>query len=336
MKPLGYDIIHYGVEGAETDSNTHINVMTQDEQIELMGHDHSDKTRFYGDDATSNTKLYEVFNTRLRDLLKERVSNTDLVLLPFGHGHWQAVGGQGYNLVESGIGYPHVYSEARFKVFESNAWMHVHQGKANRNGNNYEWVIPNYFDLDQWTLEDKPDDYIAYLGRICDVKGLQTVVALAKELPNQKFIICGQGDPKPYLLYPNIEYKEPIHGMERNTFLGKAKALIMPSQFTEPFGGVAVEAQLCGTPVLSTTFGAFTETIEDEITGFRCYTLGDFIAGYNRIDELDRYYISERARTLYGFERVGKMYDRAFKQIDDLHRDGWYSKRSIFNRNPVE
>jgi hypothetical protein len=28
--------------------------------------------------------------------------------------------------------------------------MHYHQGKEGRNGKNYEWVVPNYYDLDDW------------------------------------------------------------------------------------------------------------------------------------------------------------------------------------------
>ena len=85
---------------------------------------------------------------------------------------------------------------------------------------------------------------------------------------------------------------------------------------------------LCGTPLLSVSYGAFTETIEDEVTGFRCHTLGDWLAALAHAPMLDRAYIAERARRLYGFNRVGKMYDRAFKQIADLHGEGWYSSHS--------
>jgi glycosyltransferase involved in cell wall biosynthesis len=328
MKPFGYEIVHYGVEGAEVDCER-VTIMSRAEQMELMGGKRDEKA-FVGDVANIDSLLYHRFNQRLREALLDRVLMRDLVLMPFGHGHGEAVRGLPFHCVESGIGYPDLYG-APFRIYESYAWLHWHQGRENRNGHNYEWVVPNYFDVDAWTANLDPDpNLVVYFGRICDIKGLPTVVEVARRRPDLRFVICGQGDPKPYLVADNIEYRPPISGRERSDLLGSAMAVIMPSVFTEPFGGVAVEAQLCGTPVLTTTYGAFTETVEDEVTGFRCHTLGDFLAGLERAPELNRAYIAARARALYGFERVGKMYDRAFRMIEDLRGNGWYSMRSAF------
>jgi glycosyltransferase involved in cell wall biosynthesis len=331
MRPLGYEIVHYGVEGAETEATEHVEIMTRAEQDMLRGHDGSDPAKFVGDDGRTDSPLYIEFNKRLRSALLDRVTQSDLVLLPFGHGHGQALDGLPFLMIESGIGYPTLYPPAQFKIFESYAWMHFHQGRENRGGKNYEWVIPNYFDVDDWDVELAPDmNTVVFLGRICEMKGMATVVEVAKHRPDLKFVISGQGDHKPYMVSPNIYYRAPLVGRERSEYLGNARACIMPTLFTEPFGGVAVEAMMCGTPVLSTTYGAFSETIEDEVTGFRCHTLGDFLSGLDRAPKLDRRYIAERARRLYGYDRVGKMYDRAFGQIADLRGAGWYTERGTW------
>lgn len=334
MKDRGYHIIHYGVEGAQTVADQQITIMSRAEQDQLRGHDGSDKAKFYSDDCNTEFPLYKEFNKRLRKVLMDTVTQSDIVLLPFGHGHQDALNNMPFIKLESGIGYPTLYTGAEFKIFESNAWMHYHQGKANRNGRNYEWVIPNYYKPSDWGIKSQPlpDAPVVYLGRITEQKGVSTVIEVAKRRPDIKFLIVGQGDPKPYLTERNVFYVPAVTHKMRNLLLSNARAVIMPTLFTEPFAGVSVEAQLCGTPVLSTAYGAFTETIEDEVTGFRCHTLGDFLAGLDRVQELDRGYIARRARSLYGYDRVSKMYDRVFQQIADLQGEGWYSSRSVFQR----
>ena len=84
------------------------------------------------------------------------------------------------------------------------------------------------------------------------------------------------------------------------------------------------------------SYGAFTETIEDGVTGFRCSTLGDFLAAIELADKLDRKYIRDRAVRLYSFQAVGKKYDAAFKQIADLRDEGWYKNvtHNVYLREP--
>jgi glycosyltransferase involved in cell wall biosynthesis len=332
MRNLGYEIVHYGVEGAETEADEQVTVMSRAEQVALLGHDGSDAARFYSDDARVDSPLYLEFNKRLRRVLLERVLMSDLVLLPFGHAHHTALDGLSYKLVECGIGYPTLYDRAPFKIFESSAWMHYHIGRENRPPRNYEWVIPNYFDVNEWNFQPEPiSDLVVFLGRIGEDKGLSVITEIAKRRPDLRFIICGQGDPSPYVA-PNVTYLPPIAGSVRSVLLGSARCVLMPTTFAEPFGGVSVEAQLCGTPVLSSHHGAFAETIEDERTGFRCHTLGDFMAALDRTLELDRSYVSNRARRLFGYERVGRLYDAAFQAIGDLDDEGWYSMRSMFSQ----
>ena len=86
---------------------------------------------------------------------------------------------------------------------------------------------------------------------------------------------------------------------------------------------MAVEAMLCGTPVISVDYGAMTETIQPGM-GFRCHTLGDWLDGVNAVESLDRRYIADTARKKYSLQACGAKYDKIFKQIDALNRKGWY------------
>jgi len=134
------------------------------------------------------------------------------------------------------------------------------------------------------------------------------------------------------LKHPNIVYKPPVSGTDRGEYLGSLQALIAPTLFTEPFCGVAVEAQLCGTPVMTTDYGAQTETVENFKTGVLCHTLQDYVVGVQLAvnGKFDRNYIRERAVSKYDMFNVGKKYEYAFKSIMDIHngKNGWYSPDS--------
>jgi glycosyltransferase involved in cell wall biosynthesis len=102
--------------------------------------------------------------------------------------------------------------------------------------------------------------------------------------------------------------------------------------YLEPFCGVNVEAQLCGTPVISSDYGAFVETVEQMKTGVRCHTLADFLYGINLAlqGHFDRTYIRARAQKLYDMYEVAHTYDYIFKTILDIYngQSGWYAKTS--------
>ena len=206
----------------------------------------------------------------------------------------------------------------------------------------YWFVIPNYYDIIEWPLSLNPDKkQIGYFGRICDIKGCNIFVEIAKHFPHITFILCGQGVPSKYLIKPNIIYKPPLHGLDRGVFLGSLTALIAPSMYLEPFCGVNVEAQLCGTPVLSNDCGAFVETIEPFKTGMLCHTLADYYDSIQMAldDKFDRKYINERATKLYDMYNVGKKYEYAFNTILNVYngQKGFYSTESYIDLlKPIE
>lgn len=324
MRKQGYDVIEYSNYGSESEATEHVEVLNEEEFESLYGsRQHSD---FYGDVAVVGSEGHQLFESKLIPRIYSHISANDIICHPFGHAHSRLLDiFTNHRHVETGIGYPTTMSNA-FHVYESYAWMHYHQGKEGRNGVNYEWVIPNYFDVDDWEPNYEPGSYLAFLGRICPMKGLDTI----KELANYTrwpILLCGQGDPSPWE-HERISYLGPISGKERSNFLRNARAALMPTVFTEPFGGSGVEAMLCGTPLISVDYGAFTETVIDGVTGFRCHTLGDWVDGVEKAGDLDRRQIADTARSRYNLDVCGKKYDRVFSDLYNLANSGWYTLRS--------
>lgn len=354
MMSRGFEVYHYGVETSNVESTKNINILSKTEWEELrivsyktlhpelsdndVREKLSNEKNFVGDLANYNTPLYQIFNIKLFNELKKyyRNTSTDIVCLPFGYSHDEAIKNLNVIAVETGIGYPESYKN--YRIFESYAWKHFNLGKSNINHpSNYWFVIPNYYNINEWPFILTPEKKrIGFFGRICNIKGMDIFVEIARRFLHIEFVICGQGSETPYIYAsPNIVYQKPIHGDERGKYLSELTAIITPSLYIEPFCGVNVEAQICGVPVIAQDFGAFVETIEPFKTGLLCHTLADYCYGIQMAldNKFDRTYIRERAIKKYDMYNVAYQYEYVFKSILDIHngKNGWYSPDSYIN-----
>jgi glycosyltransferase involved in cell wall biosynthesis len=122
--------------------------------------------------------------------------------------------------------------------------------------------------------------YIAYVGRLLEGKGTETLVAAWRHLPSVKLKIVGDGALRPALEAIaqcerlNIEFT----GVQDRTgvleTIENAELLIVPSECYEGFPMVIAESFACGTPVLASRIGSLEELIDEGVTG-RKFTAGD-------------------------------------------------------------
>lgn len=128
-------------------------------------------------------------------------------------------------------------------------------------------------------------NYVAYLGRIIEPKGVHLAIAAIQQYNVQypdkplKLKIAGkhyagnkdtywQEHIQPAIDDQTIEYLGYIKDTaSKQNFLGNATALLVPSTFAEPFGMVLIEALACGTPTIGLDSGAIPEVIEHQQTG---------------------------------------------------------------------
>jgi len=319
MARAGHQVIEYSNAGSESGAEEKIEILTEDEFRQFYGL--NSEQEFFGDRANIGSPGHTLFQQKLIREMIGRVEEEDIICHPFGHAHQTLLEIFPNNLhIETGIGYTTLMPTS-LKIYESYAWMHYHLGMEKRHGHNFEWVVPNYYDLDDWKVNTSHGDYLAFLGRITEIKGFDTIRAIADN-SSVPIVVCGQGNLDRWK-HPNITYMPPISGRARSNFLGSAKALLAPSIFVEPFCGMSVEAMLCGTPVISVDYGAMTETVQDGM-GFRCHTLADWLEAIEKVSDLDRGNIANIARSKYSLEVCGQKYSKIFKQAHSLYGNGWY------------
>jgi glycosyltransferase involved in cell wall biosynthesis len=75
---------------------------------------------------------------------------------------------------------------------------------------------------------------------------------------------------------------------DKGEFLGRARALLFPIDWPEPFGLVMIESLACGTPVIAFRGGSVDEILDDGVTGFIVDDLAAAVAAVGRIDTVDR------------------------------------------------
>ena len=325
IKAHGHTVYFYGVEGSQLTCDEFVQVSTQDILRKAYG-DYDRAKNFFQHNPTDIA--HTTFNKNAIDEILKRKQPRDILLCPMGNYQKPIADAVGLLTVESGIGYTGVFSEHR--VFESYAWMHYIYGLLQaEDGAWYDAVIPNYFDPKDFPYQPKKQDYLLYFGRIISRKGIQVASDVAKATGNQLYIV-GQGsleNSNEGIHLSNekhIVYHPAVGPEQRAGLLGNAKAVLMPTYYLEPFGGVNVEAQLCGTPVITSDWGAFPETVLHGITGYRCRVFEEFCWAVKNIDRIKPEKCHEWAKNNYSMERIGKMYEEYFQRMNHLHDKGWY------------
>jgi glycosyltransferase involved in cell wall biosynthesis len=141
----------------------------------------------------------------------------------------------------------------------------------------------------------------------------------------------GQGNINPYLNDDNRKYVEFIGSVtdikEKSDIISKAKASILATYYIEPFGNVNIESQLCGTPVITTDWGSFSETVLPGITGYRCRTFYDFLESARNINNIDPKNCHNWIKNNYTLDKIAKLYNQYFQRLHMMltNKDGWYS-----------
>ena len=325
-----WDMTLYTGDQCDATHCDHVPLYTAEEQHAWYGNIDANTLPTKAGIWDSNLEPWRVTNTRAVEAIRLRAEPHDIVCLTGGYAHKPIADALPEMLcVEHAAGYEGIF--APYVCFESYAWRHYLYGKHGWDGRYYDTVIPNFFDPDEWSVSESKDDYLLFVGRLVQRKGVLTALEIAKAT-GRRLLLAGSGviEARPgrvvceelTLEHPLVEYVGTLEAKERNELMGKAHAVLVPTSYVEPFGAVAVEAQLCGSPAITTNFGAFPETVADE---FRFDTLAEAVGCVEHADEVDPHVLSAAALARFSLEAIAPRYERWFENLNQLWDAGWYA-----------
>jgi glycosyltransferase involved in cell wall biosynthesis len=326
FKSQGHTVYFYGGEDSTVECDEFIQCISEEERHAVYG-DYDWKTNYFK--GRGPDPAYQIFNARAIQAINARKEKKDFLLCPGGSFNKPIADAVDLMTVEPGIGYEGVFS--KFKVFESYAWMHYIYGRLGQSdGGWYDAVIPSLFDETEFPLCIEKEDYFLFVGRHIQRKGLDIAVQVTKAL-STRLIVVGQGklvDPAMgvNITEPHVEHLGIVSHEKRASLMGHARAVFMPSYYLEPFGNVAIESMMCGTPVLTTDWGGFSETIQHGVTGYRCRTFEEFAWAAQHAGELDPVRIRDYTVANYSIGRIGRMYEEYWARLSRLWDGDWYSE----------
>ena len=179
-------------------------------------------------------------------------------------------------------------------------------------------------DTGNFVFREHPDDYLLFLGRFTEGKGVVHAIDVARRA-GMRLILAGGLDGaegqyyhdvvEPHVDGTSIVYYGEADFAAKLQLYGGARALLYPVQAPEPFGLVLAEAMACGTPVATLDCGAVREVVDEDITGVVFRDLAQMVAGLPRVLALDRRRVRERAVARFGADRMVDEYVAVYRKL---------------------
>ena len=303
MTKFGWHCIHYSIPGAEVDCEMVqcLDTITQDNDL--------------------NRKLY---NERAGREIALRKKPGDMILCFHG---WEnraaADANPDLKIVEPSIGYSPSAVFAPYRVFVSYANMHMYYGEAKMlmNPSWYDEVIYNPITASEFEYNENKSDYFLYFGRVIETKGLHIAIQ-ATEKAGAKLVIAGPGSIKDmgYNVTPSHVTEVGVcDSNQRRELMKRARAIIGPTYYVEPFGNMVVEGYMSGTPAITTDWGGFTENVVHGVTGYRCREMRDFVNAIKNIDKIDPKACRKWAIENCDDEVVHKKFNDYFNKLKEIN-----------------
>ncbi|HVP50340.1 MAG TPA: glycosyltransferase [Candidatus Bathyarchaeia archaeon] len=130
-------------------------------------------------------------------------------------------------------------------------------------------VRPNFLLRDAGARQAS-EDYVLFVGRICEEKGIRQLLGVFRRLGKIPLVVVGDGPMKAEAeraASANVLFAGALSAADTTARVKSARFLVFPSIGFETFGMTILEAAACGVATVGTRLGAIPELVQEGRTG---------------------------------------------------------------------
>ncbi len=189
---------------------------------------------------------------------------------------------------------------------------------------NWVGTVHNALSLSTWPFQVQKEDFALFLGRFHPEKAPHVALDAAHAAGVRLVLAgkCAEPIEKQYFereIRPRLTDSDEVFGVAdavaKRDLLARARCLLFPVQWEEPFGMVMIESMACGTPVVALRAGAVPEVVADGVTGIVCDTPDELPAALREVTRINPAACRARVAKEFSAQEMARGYERAYRTV---------------------